>query len=185
MRGTCPDHPTTSLFPMEGSRKVARGLRLWGSRVPHSHRLSTEGLGNLIYNTDVKSRPRQALLKVISCVVTGLPEPRQSLWTRGMPMLLVTHQRLRDYSPQVFFWIGKHANEEEKKAAATTVQEYLKTHPGNRDPDTPIIVVKQGNEPPTFTGWFLAWDPFKWSVSSPASPHGSAYPPSRWLHGTC
>ncbi|KAH0513463.1 Villin-1 [Microtus ochrogaster] len=70
---------------------------------------------------------------------------------------------LLDVWDQVFFWIGKHANEEEKKAAATTVQEYLKTHPGNRDPDTPIIVVKQGNEPPTFTGWFLAWDPFKWS----------------------
>lgn len=66
---------------------------------------------------------------------------------------------------QVFFWIGKHANEEEKKAAATTVQEYLKTHPSGRDLGTPIIVVKQGNEPPTFTGWFLAWDPFKWSVS--------------------
>lgn len=65
-KGTCPDHLTTSLFPMEGSRKVARGLGLWGSRVPHSHRLSPERLGNLIYNTDVKSRPRQALLKVIS-----------------------------------------------------------------------------------------------------------------------
>lgn len=70
---------------------------------------------------------------------------------------------LLDVWDQVFFWIGKHANEEEKKAAAVTVQEYLKTHPGNRDLDTPIIVVKQGHEPPTFTGWFLAWDPFKWS----------------------
>uniref|UniRef100_A0A2K5QP30 Villin-1 n=1 Tax=Cebus imitator TaxID=2715852 RepID=A0A2K5QP30_CEBIM len=70
---------------------------------------------------------------------------------------------LLDVWDQVFFWIGKHANEEEKKAAAITVQEYLKTHPSGRDPETPIIVVKQGHEPPTFTGWFLAWDPFKWS----------------------
>ncbi|XP_037704512.1 villin-1 [Choloepus didactylus] len=70
---------------------------------------------------------------------------------------------LLDVWDQVFFWIGKHANEDEKKAAATTVQEYLKTHPSGRDPETPIIVVKQGHEPPTFTGWFLAWDPFKWS----------------------
>lgn len=73
-------------------------------------------------------------------------------------------------SLQVFFWIGKNANENEKKAAATTVQEYLKTHPSGRDPETPIIVVKQGHEPPTFTGWFLAWDPFKWSVSGPSLP---------------
>lgn len=83
-------------------------------------------------------------------------------------------------SPQVFFWIGKHANEEEKKAAAITAQEYLKTHPSGRDPETPIIVVKQGHEPPTFTGWFLAWDPFKWNVSgysptpNPSSPAGSS-----------
>nr|XP_014708018.2 villin-1 [Equus asinus] len=70
---------------------------------------------------------------------------------------------LLDVWDQVFFWIGKYANEEEKRAAATTAQEYLKTHPGGRDLETPIIVVKQGYEPPTFTGWFLAWDPFKWS----------------------
>ncbi|KAM5270985.1 villin-1 [Hipposideros larvatus] len=70
---------------------------------------------------------------------------------------------LLDVWDQVFFWIGEHANEDEKKAAATTVQEYLKTHPSGRDPETPIIVVKQGHEPSTFTGWFLAWDPFKWS----------------------
>ncbi|DAA32387.1 villin-1 [Bos indicus] len=72
---------------------------------------------------------------------------------------------LLDVWDQVFFWIGKNANEDEKKAAATTVQEYLKTHPGGRDLETPIIVVKQGHEPPTFTGWFLAWDPFKWNNS--------------------
>ena len=45
------------------------------------------------------------------------------------------------------------------------VQEYLRSHPSGRDLDTPIIVVKQGHEPPTFTGWFLAWDPLNWAVS--------------------
>ena len=44
-----------------------------------------------------------------------------------------------------------------------TAQEYLKSHPAGRDLDTPILVVKQGFEPPTFTGWFHAWDPQKWS----------------------
>ncbi|CAM5088145.1 unnamed protein product [Natator depressus] len=70
---------------------------------------------------------------------------------------------LLDTWDQVFFWIGEHANETEKAAAAVMAQEYLRTHPSGRDPDTPIIVVKQGYEPPTFTGWFLAWDPLKWS----------------------
>lgn len=53
----------------------------------------------------------------------------------------------------------------ERKEAVAISQEYLRTHPGNRDLDTPIVVIKQGFEPPTFTGWFGAWDPLKWSVS--------------------
>ncbi|XP_063789984.1 villin-1 [Pseudophryne corroboree] len=69
---------------------------------------------------------------------------------------------LLDAWDQVFLWIGKNANETEKKDAALTAQEYLKSHPGGRDRDTPIIIVKQGFEPPTFTGWFHAWDPYKW-----------------------
>ncbi|KAM9630258.1 villin-1 [Morphnus guianensis] len=70
---------------------------------------------------------------------------------------------LLDTWDQVFFWIGKGANESEKEAAAVMVQEYLWNHPSGRDLDTPIIVVKQGHEPPTFTGWFLAWDPLNWA----------------------
>ncbi|XP_026708804.1 villin-1 isoform X2 [Athene cunicularia] len=70
---------------------------------------------------------------------------------------------LLDTWDQVFFWIGKSANESEKEAAAVMAQEYLRSHPSGRDLDTPIIVVKQGHEPPTFTGWFLAWDPLNWA----------------------
>ncbi|XP_064307411.1 villin-1 [Phalacrocorax carbo] len=70
---------------------------------------------------------------------------------------------LLDTWDQVFFWIGKDANESEKEAAAVMAQEYLRSDPSGRDLDTPIIVVKQGHEPPTFTGWFLAWDPLKWA----------------------
>lgn len=66
---------------------------------------------------------------------------------------------------QVFLWIGKETNEVERKESVVTSQEYLRTHPGARDPDTPIVLIKQGFEPPTFTGWFTAWDPSKWSVS--------------------
>ncbi|KAL2302236.1 hypothetical protein Nmel_009655, partial [Mimus melanotis] len=73
---------------------------------------------------------------------------------------------LLDTWDQVFLWIGKDANESEKEAAAVMAQEYLRSHPSGRDLDTPIIVVKQGYEPLTFTGWFLAWDPLNWHVSN-------------------
>uniref|UniRef100_A0A4W5MWJ1 Advillin n=1 Tax=Hucho hucho TaxID=62062 RepID=A0A4W5MWJ1_9TELE len=70
---------------------------------------------------------------------------------------------LLDTWDQVFLWVGNEANELERKEAVVTSQEYLRTHPGSRDPDTPILLIKQGYEPPTFTGWFTAWDPSKWS----------------------
>uniref|UniRef100_A0A671SGX9 Villin-1 n=1 Tax=Sinocyclocheilus anshuiensis TaxID=1608454 RepID=A0A671SGX9_9TELE len=70
---------------------------------------------------------------------------------------------LLDIWDQVYLWIGKGSNDKEKHDAVVTAQEYLKSHPAGRDLDTPILVVKQGFEPPTFTGWFQAWDPQKWS----------------------
>ncbi|XP_039612360.1 villin-1 [Polypterus senegalus] len=70
---------------------------------------------------------------------------------------------LLDVWDQIFLWVGKGANESEKKETLNTAQDYLNSHPGGRDPGTPIFLIKQGFEPPTFTGWFKAWDPHKWS----------------------
>uniref|UniRef100_A0A674BEZ5 Villin-like n=1 Tax=Salmo trutta TaxID=8032 RepID=A0A674BEZ5_SALTR len=73
---------------------------------------------------------------------------------------------LLDTWEEIFLWIGRSANEYETKEACNSALEYLRTHPAGRDPDTPIISVKQGYEPLTFTGWFNAWDPHKWSGGS-------------------
>lgn len=64
---------------------------------------------------------------------------------------------------QIFLWLGEAAREQKK--AVAWGQEYLKTHPAGRSQATPIVLVKQGHEPPTFTGWFFTWDPYKWTVS--------------------
>ncbi|XP_037312079.2 villin-1 isoform X3 [Pungitius pungitius] len=70
---------------------------------------------------------------------------------------------LLDTWEEIFLWVGNSANQYEIKEAWNSAQDYLRTHPAGRDPDTPIVCVKQGYEPPTFTGWFSAWDPHKWS----------------------
>ncbi|XP_028660036.1 villin-1 [Erpetoichthys calabaricus] len=69
---------------------------------------------------------------------------------------------LLDTWDEIFLWIGKNANDIEKKESVNNSMEYLKTHPAGRDLGTPVTMVKQGHEPPTFTGWFNAWDPHKW-----------------------
>ncbi|XP_056439823.1 villin-1 isoform X1 [Gadus chalcogrammus] len=70
---------------------------------------------------------------------------------------------LLDTWEEVFLWIGSSANQHETQEAVNSALDYLRTHPAGRDLDTPLISVKQGYEPPTFTGWFNAWDPHKWS----------------------
>ncbi|XP_078406100.1 gelsolin-like isoform X1 [Cetorhinus maximus] len=65
---------------------------------------------------------------------------------------------------QVFVWIGNEAQEEEKAEAPKSAKEYIESDPSNRDKRTPIAIVKQGFEPPSFTGWFLGWDYDYWSV---------------------
>ncbi|KAM4719940.1 gelsolin a isoform 2-T2 [Anableps anableps] len=64
---------------------------------------------------------------------------------------------------QVFVWIGNEAQEEEKTEAMASAVRYIETDPANRDPRTPIVKIKQGFEPPTFTGWFLGWDHDYWT----------------------
>ncbi|KAM7415444.1 hypothetical protein PAMA_017788 [Pampus argenteus] len=66
---------------------------------------------------------------------------------------------------QVFVWIGNEAHKEEKAKATASAVKYLESDPSNRDPDTPTMTVKQGFEPPTFTGWFLGWNQEYWTVN--------------------
>jgi len=55
--------------------------------------------------------------------------------------------------------VGKDANQTEKKEAMTTALEYVKTDPAGRDPEkVQMVVIKQGYEPPQFTGHFQAWN---------------------------
>uniref|UniRef100_A0A672RFD4 Villin like n=1 Tax=Sinocyclocheilus grahami TaxID=75366 RepID=A0A672RFD4_SINGR len=72
---------------------------------------------------------------------------------------------LLDTWEEIFLWIGNSANQYETQESYSSAVEYLKTHPAGRDPGTPVSTVKQAYEPPTFTGWFNAWDAHKWSVS--------------------
>ncbi|XP_004676783.1 PREDICTED: adseverin [Condylura cristata] len=69
---------------------------------------------------------------------------------------------LLDVWEQIFIWIGKDANETEKTESIKSAKKYLETDPSGRDKRTPIVIIKQGYEPPTFTGWFLGWNSSKW-----------------------
>lgn len=106
--------------------------------------------------TDHKPRLFECSNKTGKFIVTEVSPLTQDDLNESDVMLLDTWD-------QVFLWVGAQANDTEKKESITTCQEYLRTHPGMRDPETPIVLIKQGFEPPTFTGWFLAWDPNKWS----------------------
>merc|ERR1712113_1331770 len=69
-----------------------------------------------------------------------------------------------DTYDEVFIWIGNGASEFEKKESYKTAYTYINSDPtGHTAENTLIIVVRQGFEPPTFTGHFVPWDADKWN----------------------
>lgn len=93
---------------------------------------------------------------------------------------------LLDTYDQVFVWIGRGANEVEKKEGLQTaqvslnllklyrrhtkpfdIQQYVEGDPSGRDIDsTALIQIKQGFEPVNFTCYFHAWNANLWKQDS-------------------
>ncbi|KAL5006142.1 hypothetical protein ScPMuIL_017300 [Solemya velum] len=63
----------------------------------------------------------------------------------------------------ILVWIGEGANKQEKDAVEQLAFEYIKSDPSGRDEGTPVYKIKQGCEPPIFTGFFGAWDNDLWN----------------------
>ncbi|XP_041374750.1 advillin-like isoform X3 [Gigantopelta aegis] len=68
-----------------------------------------------------------------------------------------------DVWDQIYIWVGKGSNKDERAEADRMAKEYLATDPAGRDTDTPICRIKQGFEPPSFTGFFGVWDTDLWN----------------------
>ncbi|VDO96762.1 unnamed protein product [Soboliphyme baturini] len=63
----------------------------------------------------------------------------------------------------IYIWIGKDSNLAERKEAIKTATEYLRRDPSCRTADSVnLLVIKEGNEPLSFTGHFPSWDPDFW-----------------------
>lgn len=66
---------------------------------------------------------------------------------------------LLDAWSALYVWIGKEASENEQKEAMKTAQDYINLDSSQRCADsTPIIRINQGQEPPSFSGFFQGWD---------------------------
>nr|XP_046247771.1 scinderin like a [Scatophagus argus] len=64
---------------------------------------------------------------------------------------------------QLFVWVGGDANETEKTGSVKIAQDYVDSDPSGRR-GIPTTTIKQGEEPPSFTGWFHAWDAKMWDT---------------------
>lgn len=59
-------------------------------------------------------------------------------------------------------------------------KDYVDSDPSGRR-GLPITTIKQGAEPPTFAGWFQAWDPKMWETDPLARVFGRVWAPNSWL----
>ena len=76
-----------------------------------------------------------------------------------------TNVMLLDAWDTIFIWIGSGANKIEMEESERIVSEYLRTDPSQRSIEIPIFKIKQGFEPPIFTGFFGIWDASGYQVS--------------------
>lgn len=63
----------------------------------------------------------------------------------------------------VFVWVGDECKPDEKRDALKTAQDYVNGDPSGAREGTPVVMIRQGFEPPNFTMNFHAWNPNKWS----------------------
>jgi hypothetical protein len=63
-----------------------------------------------------------------------------------------------DLFSDVFVWIGKDSQKEEKDKAMQTAMDFVAKATDGRSPSTPIWKVNAGLEPPNFTACFQGWD---------------------------
>jgi len=64
-----------------------------------------------------------------------------------------------DSGDEVYIWIGKDSDPQEKDQALDLATKYLDSDPTERNSDnSTIIIVKQGEEPESFTTIFASWD---------------------------
>ncbi|XP_050309860.1 villin-like protein quail [Anthonomus grandis grandis] len=76
--------------------------------------------------------------------------------------LLPENVMILDTNTALYIWIGKLSPREEQRLSIQTALHYLQTDPSNRDMNMTVIQIKQGKEPPTFTGFFPSWDKKMW-----------------------
>ena len=62
-----------------------------------------------------------------------------------------------DTYSEVFVWIGRGANELEKKEGLKTAQEYIKTDPSDRDLDSTTLIQVRGTLARRLTCMYVAY----------------------------
>ncbi|KAB0798553.1 hypothetical protein PPYR_09546 [Photinus pyralis] len=70
---------------------------------------------------------------------------------------------LLDTWKSVFMWMGSLSSNAEQKSAMTTAEVYLANDPAGRSMNMPIALIKQGQEPPNFAGFFANWNSSLWT----------------------
>ena len=70
----------------------------------------------------------------------------------GQDDLIEEDVMLLDVTHTIFIWFGALSNKYEQQEGVRIAKDYLESCPNERDGDTPIIIVKQGLEPPNFSG---------------------------------
>ena len=101
------------------------------------------------------------LFQLCDAVVGGLGIAAEEIFDFSQDDLEADDVMLLDAGEELYLWIGPGATANEKAESVGLAKRYIEHAAQNegRDPDLPIVQVKAGGEPLSFTSHFAGWDP--------------------------
>ncbi|XP_057330395.1 villin-1 isoform X2 [Microplitis mediator] len=114
------------------------------------------GKGN--YGTEMSQVPEQTDKYMYHCNVINKKFVGKEIIGFSQSTLIPEAIWLLDTGTMIWVWVGNLCEKKNFKKYLQDAAIFLYTHPASRDRNTPISIIRQGQEPPTFTGLFDNWN---------------------------
>ncbi|KAK9879533.1 hypothetical protein WA026_006604 [Henosepilachna vigintioctopunctata] len=119
--------------------------------------------GKTLYTTDMMKKESDSRVpRLFCCMNINNYFAAEEIYQFSQKNLIPEEIMLLDANDTLYIWIGNLSSREDQRLSLKSALDYLEMDPAGRDMNMPIIQVKQGEEPPTFTGFFPNWNKKYW-----------------------
>ena len=161
----CAQGVATRLAPLYGLPNGAEGVSVAEGQEPDWFWEALGGKGEYAAVDGDAPPPSQAprLFQLCDAAAGGMGVRCEEVFNYSQDDLCDDDVMLLDVGNTVFLWVGNGATENEKASSQQLAERYIAAASAadGRSPDTPVLSVRAGAEPPMFKCHFIGWDDTK------------------------